>query len=140
MNPAKLIKFWLPVFLWALVIFTLSNFPTQKTSEIFWQDFILKKTAHFIEYAFLFVLVYRALRNTREGTMTAQIIFVTLILVILYAMTDEYHQTFILGREGTVRDILIDTLGALFAGYSLWNLLPKAPERLKIWAKNFQLI
>ncbi|MDP3955516.1 MAG: VanZ family protein [bacterium] len=140
MNPAKLIKFWLPVLLWALVIFTFSNFPTQKTSEIFWEDFLLKKTAHFIEYAFLFVLIYRALRNTRQGISTGQIVFVALAIVILYASSDEFHQTFILGREGTLRDVLIDTSGALFAGFSLWNLLPKAPEKLKSWAKNFQLI
>ena len=36
-----------------------------------------------------------------------------LILCILYAFTDEYHQTFINGRTGQILDVLIDSSGSL---------------------------
>ncbi|MDP3888847.1 MAG: VanZ family protein, partial [bacterium] len=57
-------RFWLPVFIWAAIIFSFSHTQTIKTSQFFWQDFFLKKTAHFTEYFVFFVLVYRGFRNT----------------------------------------------------------------------------
>lgn len=39
----------------------------------------------------------------------------SVIVVFLYACTDEYHQTFVTGRSGEFRDVLIDTLGGIIA-------------------------
>ena len=37
----------------------------------------------------------------------------TFVICVLYAITDEYHQTFVAGRSGELRDVVIDSLGAL---------------------------
>ena len=135
----KLFKFWLPPFRWALVIFLFSSRPTVIVSEIYWPDFFFKKTIHLIEFGILFVLLYRALKETvrRDLLKLASIAF---FLTILYAVSDEYHQTLISGRTGTLRDIIIDGFGAGLAWLGIWKWLPKAPRRLKNWAKKLQII
>ncbi len=58
----KILNRWLPPFIWAVVIFLFSSYPTTRASEIHWKDFIVKKTAHIVEYAILTTLSYRALK------------------------------------------------------------------------------
>lgn len=135
---AKVIRYWVPPLIWALVIFLFSSYPTRRASEIFWQDFIVKKTAHVVEYAFFSTLLYRAFKETGVRRRNAGIFAIT--LAVLYAASDEFHQSFIPGREPTVRDVIFDTIGASLAIYTIWNLLPKAPKRLKRWAKTLQLL
>lgn len=132
------IRFFAPVVLWAAVIFAFSSFPTSSTSEIYWQDFIVKKLAHITEYAVLTILTYRAFWNSGYSKKNA--LFSAVAFAIFYAITDEIHQSFTPGREPHVRDIVFDTIGALGVVYIVWKLLPIAPERLKRWAGNFQLI
>lgn len=91
--------------------------------------FIVRKAAHFTEYAILgllFFLVYRAylakysnakpsdtkLSNVKLSD--AKFLFFALCSSFLYACTDELHQFFVSGRSGQFTDVLIDTLGALF--------------------------
>ena len=107
----KLVKFWLPTLFWMVVIFGFSTQPTPIVSKIDWRDFILKKTIHLVEFGILFLLFYRAFKNTSKLSLF-QIAFWALILTILYSTTDEFHQTFIYGRTGTLRDIVIDSSGA----------------------------
>lgn len=98
-------KIWLPAIIWASLIFLISNQPINKPGGAFnWLDFILKKTAHFGEYTVLYLLIFKA--------MGKKSIIKPLLLTILYALTDEWHQTFIVGREGTLRDVGFDALGA----------------------------
>lgn len=130
-------KFWLPVIFWLVVVFAFSSRPTPAVSEIDWRDFIFKKTVHFFEFGILFTLFFRALKNT---TKIVQAAFLAFVLTVLYAASDEYHQTLVSGRTGTVRDVFIDSAGALILWLAIWKYLPKAPERLKNWAKNLQLI
>ena len=42
-----------------------------------------------------------------------EVIVYSILLCIIYACSDEFHQTFIQGRSGEIRDVIIDTLGAL---------------------------
>jgi len=132
------IKFWLPLFIWAIVIFSFSSYQTPTASEIRWQDFIVKKTFHLIEYAILTTLSYRALKESGVDKKKAGIY--SIIITLLYGASDEFHQTFTIGRDGKVRDVIIDTAGALLAIYGIWNLLPKAPKKLKSWAERLQII
>lgn len=104
---SKRISSWVLVFIWAAVIFTLSSIPTLPKSEIIWWDFLLKKTAHVIEYAILFLLLLRAL-----GKKHATLIF---IIAILYAFSDEFHQSFVPGRTSRLSDVGFDTLGMIIA-------------------------
>jgi hypothetical protein len=137
-KTLSFLNFWLPPLLWAVIIFLLSARPTRRASQIYWQDFILKKTAHMIEYAIFTTLLYRAFRNNGVNKKNAGLF--ALILAVIYGGTDEFHQYFTPGREPTVRDVVFDTIGASFAVYYVWNLLPKAPKRLRKWAKDLQLL
>ena len=73
---------------------------------------IVRKTAHFSIYAMLgiwtinFALTFEKLSTKRK-------IIYTILFCLFYATTDEIHQIFIEGRSSEIRDILIDTLGAL---------------------------
>ena len=99
---------WLPVFLWGFLIFLFSSLPTIETSEIFWWDFILKKTAHIIEYGVLFYFLVRAQKQKVNW-------FLTFAFCIFYGVTDEYHQSFVPGRTAALQDIGFDTLGTLMS-------------------------
>ena len=134
----KLLNFWLPPVIWGLVIFLFSSKPVIPASAFFWKDFIIKKTAHVIEYGILAGLLYRALKEYGVQKYNAGLI--AILLALIYGATDELHQSFTPGREPRVRDVFFDTIGAILSIYSIWNLLPKAPKKLKTWAKRLQLI
>ena len=135
---AHFLNLWLPPVIWAIVIFLLSSRPTRRASQIYWQDFIVKKSAHMIEYAIFASLLYRAISNSGVKKTNAGLF--ALIIAVLYGGSDEFHQIFTPGREPTVRDVIFDTIGASFAIYTIWNLLPKAPKKLKKWAKDLRLL
>lgn len=77
---------------------------------------IVRKNAHFFIYFFLGIIVFLAL--TKSGVKKFHRIWIALLLCIIYAISDEFHQLFVPGRGGQVKDILIDSLGATF-GVSL---------------------
>ena len=135
---SKILFLWLPVFVWAGVIFTFSTLPTVKTAQIYIADFIVKKTAHLTEYGIFATLLYRALKESGVNKKRAG--FYAIVLAAGYAITDEFHQSFTPGREPTLRDIIIDTIGATLAVYTLWKLLPKAPQKLRNLAKDWQIL
>ena len=102
--------FWLPVAAWCGLIFALSSVPGLE-SGLSW-DFTLRKGAHMFEYAVLFLLIRRALAATttlsrRACTITA------LACAVAYAMSDEFHQSFVPNRGASPIDVLIDAVGAL---------------------------
>ncbi len=111
----KLLSLWLPPIIWMGLIFLLSSRPTIKTTQIYWQDFLVKKTAHFIEYAILSFLYIRAFLGSSFSRKKTFIL--AFLISLIYAASDEYHQSFIPGREPRVRDVVIDSIGALFAIY-----------------------
>ena len=104
---------WLPVVLWAAVIFAFSSVPSLGTDLGTW-DLILRKCAHLTEYAILGALLARATRSPG----------LALLLGGLYAVTDEVHQTFVEGRVGAPLDVAIDTIGAL-VGVLVWIRLAR---------------
>jgi VanZ family protein len=105
----SLVRLWLPVVLWAVVIFTLSAIPDLGTGLGTW-DTILRKLAHTAEYALLGALLLRAIGR-------AQLAF---LLGVLYAASDELHQTFVRGRHGSPIDVGIDAVGVAI-GLFLWQ-------------------
>ncbi len=104
---------WLPVALWAAVIFAFSSIPSLST-DLGTADTILRKLAHLAEYAILGALLYRAVRRPA----------LAVALAALYAVSDEIHQTFVEGRVGAPLDVGIDTLGAL-VGVLVWVRLSR---------------
>lgn len=122
----KIIIKWLPVLIWMGVIFGLSTIPSTSVSGVSLFDFLFKKSAHLTEYAILYILLLRA--TSRNWIACA-------IIVIVYAASDEWHQSFTLGRGPSVNDIGFDAIGAFFGGYLTWKLLPRLDKILPVWAK-----
>jgi len=108
-------KNWILVFIWAGFIFFLSSQPFLKSGLPNQWDFVLRKIAHITEYAILAWLLIRALKGYQLTN--RQILISAISLSILYAISDEYHQTFILGREGALRDVLIDSSGVFLIAW-----------------------
>lgn len=128
----------LPVIVWGGVIFSFSAFPTTPTSEFYWKDFIVKKTAHLVEYGIFSILLYRLFLNSKMPKLKAFTLAVA--LSFLYGMSDEYHQSFTPGRGPAIRDVGFDTIGAILGGYFVWKLLPKTPKTLRDWGKKLALV
>lgn len=100
---------WGPPLLLMAVIFFFSAQPNLN-SGLGVIDLIGRKVVHFSEYALLAFLWWRALR-TRASMRTAA--FAAVAISSAYAVTDEFHQTFVAGRHGSPVDWLIDTAGAV---------------------------
>ena len=60
----KIFQLWAPPLAWALLIFYFSSWPTGVASTVDWQDFVVKKLAHVMEYGIFTVLFYRALKES----------------------------------------------------------------------------
>jgi VanZ family protein len=76
-------------------------------------DFIVRKAAHFTEYFILYILLYRAI-SIKKNTDIKSFIW-AIVVVFLYACSDEIHQAFVPGRGPAFRDVLVDTCGGLTA-------------------------
>ncbi|NBH83961.1 VanZ family protein [bacterium C-53] len=74
-------------------------------------DGIVRKSAHMAEYAFLAFLV--SIPLITYGARGRILLFLTFLIPALYASTDEFHQTFVRGRSGTFKDVLIDCVGII---------------------------
>jgi VanZ family protein len=136
----ELLLLWLPVIVWASVVFSFSasSFPASPVTAIHWNDFILKKLAHIIEYAILAILMYRALKESGMEKKNAG--YSAIILCFLYGLSDEFHQSFTPGREPTLRDVIIDTIGGSAGIWITWKLLPKVPEKPRKWLENLRIM
>jgi VanZ family protein len=99
-DASGALSLWLPVLVWAALIFTLSSIPSLSTGLGLW-DTLLRKTAHLTEYAILGALLLRALGRELPA----------LALGAAYAVTDEVHQHFVEGRHASPVDVLLDTFG-----------------------------
>lgn len=103
---------WLPALILMLAIFGFSARPLSELPNFSWADAIVKKGGHMIGYGLLAFLYWRALDFRRGRGWLAW------LLAVLYAVTDEFHQSFVPGRHPSVWDILLfDNAGALIA---LW--------------------
>lgn len=80
-------------------------------------SFYIRKIAHITEYLILGFLTFNLLKQYSVTN-----IYYAIGLSILYSCTDEFHQLFISGRSGSIRDILIDSIGILIGTY-LYKLL-----------------
>ena len=100
---------FLPVLIWAAVIFTFSSIPSLSTHLGTW-DLVLRKAAHLTEYAILAALLRRATGSYGWA----------FTLAVAYAATDEFHQTFVRGRHGSPIDVGIDAIGVSL-GLMAWR-------------------
>lgn len=77
--------------------------------------FIIRKGAHVSEYFILFILTYRVVLIYVDRKKAK---LYSLVVVFLYACSDEIHQYFVPGRGPAFKDVLIDTSGGVIAGIS----------------------
>ena len=86
---------------------------------------VVRKTAHFTEYGILALLLWRARRRsieTSEKPWRWSQAGIALAATVLFAITDEWHQSFVPSRQGSLLDVLIDSAGATAALVGLWWL------------------
>jgi VanZ family protein len=102
------------VIAWCSLIFIISSIPSIPKVGFIWWDFVLKKTAHMLEYAVLFTLSYRAIN--KKGSWKTPFLF-----GLAFALSDEYHQSFVVGRSARFFDVGFDCLGMLIAYLKLRN-------------------
>lgn len=96
----KRARAWVPVVLWAGLIFGLSSIPSLTSGFGTW-DLVLRKLGHAAEFAVLGAFLHRATASVP----------VAVLLGSAYAATDEVHQRFVEGRVGSPVDWAIDTAG-----------------------------
>jgi VanZ family protein len=111
---------WVPSLSIMGLIFFFSSLPSEKIPYYGELDYIIKKGSHALGYGLLGLSYYYALPR---GLSRIYRWVLALIMTILFALSDEYHQSFVQGRTSSLRDVAIDCLGtivALFlgAGYS----------------------
>jgi VanZ family protein len=106
-RPPRL-DLWLPPLVLMGAIFAFSAQPSLD-SGLGVIDDVGRKLIHFGEYALLCFLWWRALASVTSPRRAAVLAF---LITSGYAVTDEYHQTFVDGRHGSSLDWLIDSAGA----------------------------
>lgn len=135
-------QYWLPPLLWMALIFSASSDSGsfQRSSRII-EPFIhwlipglseagvhtvvvvVRKGAHVAEYAVFAFLIWRLMARPSVNPMRTwrrSDAIRTLLVVLLYAASDEFHQSFVPTREACIRDVLIDTAGGFLALILIW--------------------
>lgn len=103
---------WGPAFLWMAAIFMASSTPAVKLPRFGTLDYATKKLGHFVAYGLLALAYRRGLGSGGPRLLAAG------SLAVIYALLDEYHQSFVPGRNPSLVDaLLFDAGGALAA---LW--------------------
>jgi VanZ family protein len=134
MQARRLVSKWMPAIIWMLLIFAGSSdaLSAEHTSRFLipflrWLDptisiqalvaihFTLRKVGHFIEYAILTALLWRALRGTFTAINKATLAMGVFLVVAAFAASDEFHQSFVPTRTASAHDVMIDCFGALVA-------------------------
>ena len=155
MKVPALVSKWMPVFAWMLLIFLGSSdvLSAEHTSRflvpfLLWLDphmsmstlvavhLTVRKLGHFTEYAILAALLWRGLRGTFSAVNSSLLATAAFLVAAGFAASDEFHQSFIPTRTASPRDVMIDSLGALFAValcaiFTMRRSPAKAPASLK---------
>ncbi|NOH03352.1 MAG: VanZ family protein [Chloroflexi bacterium] len=99
---------WLPALALMVVIFLFSSRPSDELPNFRGWDYFIKKGAHAVGYGLLALSYLRALPKRNY--------WLAWLLALLYSTTDEFHQSFIPGRNTSITDVLVfDNLGAAIA-------------------------
>lgn len=103
---------WFPALLLMLVIFAFSAQPGYNLPNFLTWDYVVKKTGHAIGYGLLSLSYLHFLKYNKKQYWLAW------LMAVVYAATDEFHQSFVFGRYASFYDAaLFDNLGALITLY-----------------------
>lgn len=85
-------------------------------------NLLVRKSTHLMVFGILAVLFFKSIKMKKYAFL------VSWILAVLYAMTDEWHQSLIPGRGASFHDVLIDSMGALMALLIVWLGVKKSHQ------------
>jgi len=116
---AQMLWYWVPVALYAGVIFYLSaqSHPEDDLPSFLFKE-VSDKVLHAVEYGILAVLCYRAFRWAAGPALARQAVVLAILTASVYGITDEVHQFFVPFRESSWQDWLADTIGAAIGAVS----------------------
>lgn len=129
------------VVIWMAFIFIMSSFNSTESSsqsnfivniivDIFninnieLLSLIIRKLAHFTEYFILGLLTYNMINSYNKKS------YIAIFICILYAISDEIHQSFVPGRSCQILDMTIDSLGGV-TGIYLLQYINKYLKKIK---------
>ena len=132
-NPIPMLR-WVVTLAWAALIFGLSTrtfTPNFSSGLLVWMVQLLKlqlstsgfdllhtllrELAHLTEYAIFALLLYCLPPEDRVGQWRPRRAIMCITIAAAYSLTDEFHQLFVPGRHGSLRDCGLDTIGATLA-------------------------
>ncbi len=107
----KFILYWLPVLVYASLIFYFSSLPEVPPViiRIIPETLIL----HMIEYAILSILLFRTFINSNKDTLKNKAVILSILIATLYGITDEIHQIFVPGRVFSYLDMTVNFIGSM---------------------------
>src|SRR5438874_13736140 len=133
-------RFWRygPLVLWAILIFVGSGdvlsgshtsillravrwlFPNVRDESLAVFHLLVRKAGHLTEYAIFALLAARAFRDSSHDLLRRHWFWVSFIIAIAYALTDEFRQSFVPSRTASIYDSFIDSVGALIGLTIIW--------------------
>jgi VanZ family protein len=112
-------RYQLPAILWACLIFAASSVASSQIPDL--SIFRFDKVIHFGIYFILALLIYRAFRNQdRFPALARHALLFTLAAIVLYGASDEFHQSFVPGRDCDIFDLLADAAGGVMLIALVW--------------------
>ena len=115
-------KFSAPNTILAIQPFLRWLFPHISDERIAFFHFLLRKAGHFTEYAILGLLAVRAFIVSGNPRLRRHWLLAAFVLVAVYALSDEYHQSFVPSRTASIYDSLIDIAGGMTVlALALWR-------------------
>ncbi|MFN2577195.1 MAG: VanZ family protein [Pyrinomonadaceae bacterium] len=96
-------------------------FPNVRDESLAVFHLLVRKAGHLTEYAILATLAARALQGSARDFLRRHWFWLSLLLAIAYALTDEFHQSFVPSRTASIYDCLIDSVGALIGLTVIWS-------------------
>ena len=118
------VAYYLPLLIWMGIIFYFSSKKGSGYPMKTWQFYMERKGAHIAEYFLLAVLFLRIFFLGRFDWISRQKKYLpyasAFVFSFIFAVSDEFHQYFIFGREGKISDIGIDVIGIILALLAYW--------------------
>jgi VanZ family protein len=114
----KFLFYHLPIILYSALILTVSAMPNLRTPEV--RFLAADKVFHFIEYALFAFLAYRSMLHLRSVPRAGQALVTSFVLLIAFAVIDEWVQKYTPGRHAEVWDYLTDVVGGSVVLLLLW--------------------
>lgn len=104
------VYYWLPIIIFCVAIFTQSSFPSPEPA-VEW--LLYDKLLHFLAYAVLGILFFRAYSTLNFGDRRFPVIFLSILSSGLYGVSDEIHQYFVPFRDADLLDLVADFVGSV---------------------------